>query len=338
MRRLLPVPLALLALAPSAAAQVPSLPGSGQPPSGQPQGAAAPTPAPGTMRITVSRGFRDGRARYVAAGQRMVVIGRTRPFVAGQTATIDVFRNRRRSGTIRVPIRRSGNGGYFRASFPARRPGSYTVRARHDATPQQQRFEAAPRAFTAINPGARYGSRGKNVRILQLALRRLGYLAPLNGRFDWSTGNAVFVFRKVNGMRRNSAAGRSVFSLLLRGRGGFKLRDPKAGQNGKHVEFDYSRQVLVLARKGRAERIYHTSSGARATPTIYGKFRVYRKDFGYNSLGMLHSVYFIRGYAIHGLSSVPTYPASHGCLRVYLWQAYGIYRWLRIGDPVITYP
>ena len=31
---------------------------------------------------------------------------------------------------------------------------------------------------------------------------------------------------------------------------------------------------------------------------------------------MVYSSYFIRGYAIHGYADVPTYAASHGCLRM----------------------
>ena len=40
---------------------------------------------------------------------------------------------------------------------------------------------------------------------------------------------------------------------------------------------------------------------------------------------MVHSSYFIRGYAIHGYPSVPNYPASHGCLRVPIPNALQIF-------------
>jgi lipoprotein-anchoring transpeptidase ErfK/SrfK len=32
-------------------------------------------------------------------------------------------------------------------------------------------------------------------------------------------------------------------------------------------------------------------------------------------------MYFLRGFAIHGYPSVPSYPASHGCVRVPMWIA-----------------
>ena len=96
--------------------------------------------------------------------------------------------------------------------------------------------------------------------------------------------------------------------------------------------------LAPLINGGKVERIYHTSSGAPATPTVRGKFRVYMKTPGTNAKGMVDSSYFIRGYAIHGYASVPPYNASHGCLRVPVPNARSIYDWLRIGDVVWVEP
>ena len=122
--------------------------------------------------------------------------------------------------------------------------------------------------------------------------------------------------------------------MLVRGQGAFKLRYPKAG---KHVEFDWSRQVLVLANGAKPYRTYHTSSGTPATPTVFGTYRFYLQTPGTNAKGMVHSSYFIGGYAIHGYASVPTYPASHGCLRVPIPNAAQIFNWINIGDRIFTY-
>ena len=40
------------------------------------------------------------------------------------------------------------------------------------------------------------------------------------------------------------------------------------------------------------------------------------------------------GYAVHGYHSVPPYQASHGCARVPLWAARGVYDRWSIGDTV----
>jgi lipoprotein-anchoring transpeptidase ErfK/SrfK len=135
-------------------------------------------------------------------------------------------------------------------------------------------------------------------------------------------------------MSRTFSANRNVMRALFARRGGYKLRFPKAG---RHVEADLSRGVLVLADKGRPVRIYHTSSGAPSTPTVRGSFRVYRKQPGTNAKGMVHSVYFIRGYAVHGYASVPAYPASHGCLRVPIPNARSIFNWMTMGTRVDVY-
>ena len=120
-------------------------------------------------------------------------------------------------------------------------------------------------------------------------------------------------FRKVNGMARSYDADRRVIEKVLAGKGAFKPRLPDAG---RHVEADISRQVLALIDGGKVVATYHTSTGAPATPTIIGSFRVYLKTPGTNAKGMVDSNYFIRGYAIHGYFDVPAFNASHGCLRV----------------------
>ena len=121
---------------------------------------------------------------------------------------------------------------------------------------------------------------------------------------------------------------------MFRGRGAFSPRRPRAGY---HVEFDWSRQVLAFVNRGRAVAVYHSSSGTSATPTVFGRFRFYRKQPGTNSKGMVHSNYFIRGYAIHGYKSVPTYPASHGCLRVPIPNAKAIDNRIRLGQTIFVY-
>jgi hypothetical protein len=182
---------------------------------------------------------------------------------------------------------------------------------------------------------AGFGSRGIRVRVLQRGLRRLGYagLSP-SGYYGPGTSRAVLAFRKVNHLGRTGYASRVVFQKVFERRGTFRLKYPRAG---RHVEADISRQVLVLAQNGRAQRIYHMSSGKASTPTVLGSFRVYRKDAGTNSHGMVHSSYFIGGYAMHGYHSVPTYPASHGCLRVPIPNAWSIFTWVDYGTRVFTY-
>jgi lipoprotein-anchoring transpeptidase ErfK/SrfK len=137
------------------------------------------------------------------------------------------------------------------------------------------------------------------------------------------------------GLARVPLAGVQVFERLKRGAGAFHVR--YVG-DGRHVEADLTRQVLAeIEPGGHVYAIYTTSSGKPSTPTVLGHYDVYSKTFGENSEGMVDSNYFIRGYAIHGYHEVPTYAASHGCLRVPIPDAAAIYSWVRVGTPVDVY-
>jgi hypothetical protein len=203
------------------------------------------------------------------------------------------------------------------------------------ATATAAGLRARSRSVDVIRRSAGSGQRGLHVQFLQHRLRDLRYLVDLSGVYDGSTERAVLAYRKVTGMSRRYSANRAIFERLARRRGKFRVRFPR---HGKHVEADLSRQVLALTdRRGKLFRVLITSSGTSSTPTIKGSFKVYSKTPGTNSLGMVHSNYFIRGYAIHGYSSVPTYPASHGCLRIPIPNARFMFRWLDYGDRVDVY-
>ncbi len=329
MGRLPPVLLVFLVLAPAASAQLPT---PTQPVTPKPK--PAPKPAKGKLALRVRGGLVDGRKHYYVPGQRVGIVGRAQPFVHGQFVKIEVFRGRHRVGAYKVPLRRARRGASFSARFKARRRGVYLVRARHDATPQLSKAVARARKARVLHARAGQGAHGLRVRLLQRALRSLGYLAPLSGRYDSSTARAVLAFRKVNGMSRTGYASGKVYGRLFRHRGGFRVRYPRAG---RHVELDWSRQVLVLARGARVDRIVPASSGKASTPTVFGSFRFYRKSPGTNAKGMVDSSYFHGGYAVHGYHEVPTYPASHGCVRIPIPNAAGVYRWIRLGNRIFIY-
>jgi lipoprotein-anchoring transpeptidase ErfK/SrfK len=122
---------------------------------------------------------------------------------------------------------------------------------------------------------------------------------------------------------------------LQRGRGEFRVRFP---HHGRHVEADLAHQVLAeILPGGRVERIYTMSSGKPSTPTVVGNFHVYSKTPGTNHKGMVDYNYFVGGYAIHGYAQVPTYPASHGCLRIPIPDAAPVFGWMHVGTPVDVY-
>lgn len=303
-----------------------------------PAPAPAPAPAPpvaGTLTLTPEKV--GGKRAGVLAGTRWRVRGTLMPYVADQRVAVRFYRANKKIAVknVRVLPSRTGKSGFFKVAFRAKQPGRVTVRASHRATPQLQTVIARRVGVDVLPLRASPGARGLAVRLLQQRLARLGYVVGVRGLYDDRTARAVTAFRKNVGMPRAGSADREVFRRLARGEGAFRVRFPG---HGRHVEADISKQVLALIGEGgKVERIYPTSTGAPATPTILGSFRVYMKTPGTNAKGMVHSSYFIRGYAIHGFASVPLFNASHGCLRVPVPEALSIFRWIRYGTRVDTY-
>jgi lipoprotein-anchoring transpeptidase ErfK/SrfK len=179
------------------------------------------------------------------------------------------------------------------------------------------------------------GRKGPLVRLFIQKLSAAGYHTGGKGaRINHGVRLAILAFRKVNRMGRSMRYKKGIFRRLLQGRGEFNLAHPN---DGKHVEVDLSRQVMVLADDGKPQHTFHVSSGAGGTPTVTGKFHFYRKDPGYNAKRMFFSAYFIGGYATHGYNPVPNHPASHGCVRNPIPFAIFIYNWINIGDPIWVY-
>jgi hypothetical protein len=326
MRRLLALSALLAGLAAvPAAAQQPTAPA--QPaPQQQPQPAPAPAPAP-EAKLTLA-GERD---QVVLARRAFRVAGRLTPAVAGQKVVVRLYRGNRKLQARSVAVDAEGR---FHVQLTARRAGSVSVRASHRATPELGTAVAGPLRLDVLPRRVSAGQRGQAVRLMQRQLKRRGYVIGRAGLVDARTARAVLAFRKVSGLKRTTTADLTVMRRLADGGGFFKVRYPG---HGKHIEADLSRQVFAMIRGKRVERIYHTSTGSSATPTVKGNFKFYRSQPGTNAKGMVHSQYFIRGYAIHGYPSVPVYPASHGCLRVPVPDALAIFRWIKLGDRIDVY-
>ena len=306
-----------------------------QPPPAPP--AQPPPPAgasPGHIQLVIQRAF--GRPPFVVAGSRMVVRGIVIPYVAAQKVKVTIYRNGRKVEVKTVAVLPLGNGaGQFHLGYTSSSAALVQVHAVHYATPAQAQFTGRSEPVHYASPDLYPGASGPSVRLLQSELNALHYVVPLSGSFDEATGRAVIAFRKMTGLPRVSYTNLSVFRRLQEGGGAFRVRYP---HDGRHVEADLTRQVLAeIEPGGRVRALYTMSSGKPSTPTVIGRFSVYSKTPGTNAKGMVDSNYFIRGYAIHGYAEVPTYAASHGCLRVPIPNAASIFAWVREGTPVDVY-
>lgn len=178
-------------------------------------------------------------------------------------------------------------------------------------------------------------------------LSELGYwTGPVDGKFDSNSRHALIAFQKVE---RRARTGKLTLDELNALRAATRPHPRHAGY--PHVEIDLARQVLfVIDESGEITRILPVSTGNGArymdhgqihrarTPT--GTFKVLRKINGWrlSSLGLMYYPnYIINGIAIHGSFSIPTHPASHGCIRVPMFAAKELSSLLPIGIEVSIY-
>jgi L,D-transpeptidase catalytic domain len=297
-------------------------------------GAPSTTAAAGSAKLLLEKV--GGSPPFALVGGRVALRGVVMPYVAGQTVTVGLYLDGRELASKIVSVlAAAGATGQFRVAFSSRYAGLLRVRATHAATAAQGAFTASAPAVRIVHANLGPGARGESVRLLQSELYALHYAVPLTGVFDEGTGQALIAYRKMTGLERVAYAGRQVFELLERRAGSFHVRYRR---DGRHVEANLTKQVLAeIDPGGRVRLIYTISSGKPSTPTVLGRFQVYLKTPGENSEGMVDSNYFIRGYAIHGYAEVPTYAASHGCLRVPIPDAPAIYAWVQVGTPVDVY-
>jgi peptidoglycan hydrolase-like protein with peptidoglycan-binding domain len=305
-------------------------------PAAAPATAAAPRAAtPASAGLTLAARHVNGSVGAIVSDWDWTVHGAIAPYVPGQRITLHVFRNGKRIITTTLAIHRDGDRGTFASSLRIGGVGRISVRAIHYATPAQGLLVSHTYSIWLVAPAAQPGESTYAVRILQHDLSALHYVVGAPGVYDAQTQQAVVAFRKLANLVRNDVVDDTVFQAIAAGAGVFTVRYPS---QGRHVEADLTHQVLALiGANGAVQRIYQISSGKPSTPTQLGTYSVYWKEWGTNSDGMVDSNFFNGGDAIHGYAEVPTYAASHGCLRVWIPDAAAIYGWVAVGTPVDVY-
>jgi lipoprotein-anchoring transpeptidase ErfK/SrfK len=143
----------------------------------------------------------------------------------------------------------------------------------------------------------------------------------------------VIALQKVAGLARDGVLGPRTAKALAAG-----VRPSARTTRGDVIEIDLAHQVLLVVHTGHVRLIFDTSTGSGAyyysqgsrhhAVTPKGTYHVFRAVNGWDPgpLGNLYRPrYFNGGIAVHGYPTVPSQPASHGCVRVtiaamdYLW-------------------
>ncbi|MEV5634079.1 L,D-transpeptidase family protein [Micromonospora tulbaghiae] len=174
----------------------------------------------------------------------------------------------------------------------------------------------------------RRGDTGAAVRALQERLDRLGYwVGESDGTFGLLTEQAVYALQKAAGLRPDGVVGARTRAALDDGK-----RPDARSADGHLAEVDLGRQLLMIVDDGEVSRIFNTSTGTfehytyqgqtYLADTPRGRWTIDWQVDGWRDgpLGRLYRPKYFQeqGIAIHGYTSVPPYPASHGCVRVTL--------------------
>ena len=118
---------------------------------------------------------------------------------------------------------------------------------------------------------------------------------------------------------------------------------PTGGNSGRWIDIDLSAQRLTAYAGNTPVRSTLVSTGLSRTPTPTGRYRVYVKygstlmsGPGYYLPNVPYTMYFFRGYGIHGTYWHANFgrPMSHGCVNLPTPEAQWLYNWAAVGTLV----
>jgi len=114
----------------------------------------------------------------------------------------------------------------------------------------------------------------------------------------------------------------------------------------KWIDVNLSTQTIYAYQGQTAVYSARVSTGLWGTPTVVGTFSIYAKYLatpmsgpGYYLPNVPHTMYFYRGYAIHGAYWHNNFgtPMSHCCVNLSLPDAEWFYNWAPMGTKVVTH-
>jgi peptidoglycan hydrolase-like protein with peptidoglycan-binding domain len=175
--------------------------------------------------------------------------------------------------------------------------------------------------------GLSWGDSGPVVAAYQQRLKNLHFdPGAIDGVFGQDTEYAVTAVEKLYNLGRDGRIGPLVQLALEH----FKYKPAAPTNEPDRVEINLDNQVLTVYKNWQPILITTTSTGSgehfcggtdgcqyAITPTGHFHFQFLHNGWDNGKLGkMWNPYYFNGGIAVHGLASVPPYPASHGCARI----------------------
>lgn len=240
------------------------------------------------------------------------------------------------ANAYRLGIMEGAEGGWFYPALALTRAQMVIMLDRAFYQPVAVKTEH-PAEVPAVSayPTQKIGSEGALVVLLESQLDKLRYpCGEVDGVYDERTRDAVMAFEKVERLSRDGIAGPEVWQKVF----GAQTPAPRLSAPGTRLEVDLTRQVVFVVRENVVTEIIHCSTGKVGTPPGHGKVWLMQTGWQECSVGwMFYPCYFYPHIAIHGSSSVPPWPASHGCIRTPNWIAPWVYSQLSMGMSVDVY-
>ena len=290
----------------------------------------------GPTRAEVKRGLRT----YVPLGTRVHSVK-----VAGGVATVDLdqrFTSGRDSPSLLARLSQlvgtlTGLHGATKVKLLI---DGKTVRGVFPGIPTESpitlRFLQTPNVPVPTPPAPRLLPPDAHTKGVQRRLIALGFLAGrADGRLGPATQNGILAFQKWEHLPRTGSLDARTESRLSTATQPTPLS--RAG-GGKRAEILLDRQVALLIKDNKVLRTIAVSTGKPSTPTPPGNYRVYAKIRRWWSTPfrewLPYALPFVGGIAFHEFLEVPSYPASHGCVRQAVSVASSTYAFAEIGMPV----
>jgi lipoprotein-anchoring transpeptidase ErfK/SrfK len=191
------------------------------------------------------------------------------------------------------------------------------------------------RVLPRTAPAHRVPSRVLRVGAVNQRLFNLHFLpGPGSSEYTTATVDAVIAFQKWAGITRDGTAGPQTQKALAQA----AAPTPLLQRAGRRVEVSISKQLALEVSGGKVLWVLPVSTAMPGYVTPLGRYRVYSKSVESWSNRykewLPDASYYAGGRALHGLASVPPFPASHGCIRVPLQFAPLLYKFDTVGTEI----
>lgn len=240
--------------------------------------------------------------------------------------------------------------------------GTYTVRAGDTLTAIAARFGVSPSALARAN-----GIANPNLIYVgqRLVIPGASGSSPSGQSGQPSAFEGYYIVQPGDTLSKIAARYGTTVRILMRLNGlsnpdriwvGQRLRigkaapasppSPSAPAAGRWIDVNLRTQRLTAYQGDTPVFSALISGGLPRTPTVVGRFAIYAKltstrmtGPGYDLPGVPYTMYFYRGYAIHGTYWHNNFghPMSHGCVNMRTQDAAWLFNWASIGTPVVTH-